>query len=45
MGLIEMYTLQIRLVQFKYKRKRKTYLNVRIELSFNENNLNGHKYK
>ena len=42
---IERYNLQTSLVQFKYQKKLKTYLIVKIELSLNENKLNGHKYR
>ena len=44
MNRIEMYNLQIRLVQFKDQKKQKTYLIVRIELSVNEYALKGLKY-
>ena len=42
---IEIYNLQTSIVQFKYQKKLKTYLIVKIELSLNENKLNGHKYR
>ena len=43
---IEIFNLQTRLVQFKDpKKKVKTYLIVRIELSINENTLKGLKHK
>ena len=41
----EMYNLRTRLAQFKDQKKLKTYLIVRIELTSNENKLNGRKYK
>ena len=45
MNRIEMYNLQIRLVQFKDQKKLKTFLINRIELSINKNALKDLKQK